>query len=133
MMGALIKRLIAQRLNVAPDQIVNVSIMPCVAKKDEIARPQLTLEMTDKDGKKKVIPETDYVLTTREIGHLIEKERVSRYRIIMKRFTYLATRSRSRRFQKQTSIIPSARQQVLQHCSELRAVFSKQPFAQRTR
>jgi NADP-reducing hydrogenase subunit HndD len=76
MMGALIKRLIAQRLNVAPDQIVNVSIMPCVAKKDEIARPQLTLEMTDKDGKKKVIPETDYVLTTREIGHLIEKERI---------------------------------------------------------
>ncbi len=78
-MGALIKRLIAQRLNVAPDQIVNVSIMPCVAKKDEIARPQLSLEMTDKDGNKKVIPETDYVLTTREIGRLIETERVSHY------------------------------------------------------
>ena len=59
MMGALIKRLIAQRLNVAPDQIVNVSIMPCVAKKDEISRPQLSLEMTDENGNKKVIPETD--------------------------------------------------------------------------
>ncbi len=77
MMGALIKRLIAQRLNVAPDKIVNVSIMPCVAKKDEIARPQLSLEMTDEKGDKKVIPETDFVLTTREIGRLIEKERVS--------------------------------------------------------
>lgn len=50
--------------------------MPCVAKKDEIARPQLSMEVESSDGKKKRIQETDYVLTTRELGHLIQRHKV---------------------------------------------------------
>lgn len=76
MMGTLIKTFFAQKLGVSPENIVNVSIMPCVAKKDEIARPQLTTEVSNPDGSKKRILDTDFVLTTREIGHLIERERV---------------------------------------------------------
>jgi len=79
MMGTLIKTFFAKKLGVEPEQIVNVSIMPCVAKKDEIARPQLTTEVFNPDGSPKRIPDTDYVLTTREIGHLIERERVSTF------------------------------------------------------
>ncbi len=41
MMGALIKTFFAEKIGVAPERIMHVSIMPCVAKKDEIARPQL--------------------------------------------------------------------------------------------
>lgn len=41
-----------------------VAVMPCTAKKDEIARPQLKMA----NGK----PETDAVLTVREFGRLIE-------------------------------------------------------------
>lgn len=76
MLGALIKTYFAQKIGVEPDKIVFVSIMPCVAKKDEIARPQLTMKYTTKDGVEKILPETDYVLTTRELGHMIENERI---------------------------------------------------------
>ncbi|KAJ5072209.1 iron hydrogenase [Anaeramoeba ignava] len=64
MMGSLIKRYWAQKMGVDPKKIVSVSVMPCTAKKDEITRPQLTLD----DG----TPETDFVLTTRELGKLIK-------------------------------------------------------------
>lgn len=55
---------------------VTVSIMPCVAKKDEIARPQLSMEIEDSNGKKKRVQETDYVLTTRELAHFIQRRKV---------------------------------------------------------
>lgn len=74
-MGALIKTYFAKKINRAPEDIVVVSIMPCVAKKDERARPQLTMQI----GSKK-LPETDYVLTTREIGHLLQNENVRSFR-----------------------------------------------------
>ncbi len=63
MMGSLIKSVFAKQANVSPDKIVTVGIMPCVAKKDEIERPQLQ----DANGKK----ETQYVLTTRELGRMM--------------------------------------------------------------
>ncbi|KAH0786980.1 iron hydrogenase [Histomonas meleagridis] len=43
--------------------VVNVAIMPCTAKKDEIRRPQLN-------------GETDIVLTTREIMKMIKKHKI---------------------------------------------------------
>lgn len=64
-MGSLIKQVFSKKLGVSPDQIVTVGIMPCVAKKDEIERPQLK----DSNGKK----ETEYVLTTRELGRLLRE------------------------------------------------------------
>lgn len=71
MLSALTKRRFAQKLGVSPERITIVSIMPCVAKKDEIKRPQLYF---DHDGKR--LPETDFVLTTRELGRLIERQRL---------------------------------------------------------
>jgi iron only hydrogenase large subunit-like protein len=50
--------------------------MPCVAKKDEIARPQLSMEIQDSKGEQKRVQDTDYVLTTRELGHFIQRHRV---------------------------------------------------------
>jgi len=47
-----------------------VAVMPCTAKKDEMARPQLRME----NGK----PETDAVLTVRELARLIELRGVAK-------------------------------------------------------
>ena len=61
--GALTKTFFAQRNGIDPKRIFNVSIMPCSAKKYEIARPEHRLD----DG----TPEMDAVLTTREFGDLL--------------------------------------------------------------
>lgn len=68
MMGTLIKTIFAKQIGVSPDRIVTVGIMPCVAKKDEIERPQLRTETGAK--------ETDYVLTTRELGSLLRDNHI---------------------------------------------------------
>jgi iron only hydrogenase large subunit-like protein len=48
------------------------------AHKDEISRPQLTMDVQSAEtGATKKIQETDYVLTTRELGHLIQNENIS--------------------------------------------------------
>ena len=63
MFGAICKTYWAQRYNVDPSRIFVVSIMPCVAKKSEIHRPEChTGEYVDVDA----------VLTTREAGRLIK-------------------------------------------------------------
>lgn len=62
MFGALAKTYFAKKVDVDPENIVSVSIMPCTAKKYEADRP----EMRD-SGQKDV----DYVLTTRELGVMI--------------------------------------------------------------
>lgn len=62
MAGALIKTYYAEKLNLEPQNIVSVSIMPCVAKKAEALRPEM-----GRDGYQDV----DIVLTTRELARLI--------------------------------------------------------------
>jgi len=62
MAGALIKTYYAQKLGLDPQNIVSLSIMPCVAKKAEALRPDM-----GRDGYRDV----DIVLTTREIARLI--------------------------------------------------------------
>eukprot|EP00906_Rhabdomonas_costata_P020237 RCo029411 len=62
MMGSTIKSYWAQKLAINPEDIFSVSMMPCVAKKDEIDRSQLL-----KNGKRDV----DAVLTTREFAKLL--------------------------------------------------------------
>ncbi|TCO74175.1 [FeFe] hydrogenase, group A [Rhodovulum euryhalinum] len=59
------KTYLPEKLGVDPARIRVISIMPCVAKKDEAARPQLT-----RDG----LPDTDVVLTTREFARLLRRE-----------------------------------------------------------
>ncbi len=62
MFGALAKTYYAEKLGIAPEDIVVVSVMPCTAKKYECARPEMT-----RDG----IADVDLVLTTRELGRMI--------------------------------------------------------------
>ncbi|RKD30047.1 NADH-dependent [FeFe] hydrogenase, group A6 [Thermohalobacter berrensis] len=64
MCGALSKTWYAQKYGIDPDKIVNVAIMPCTAKKYEVARPEM-----ESDGYRNV----DYVLTTRELTRMIRE------------------------------------------------------------
>ncbi|GLC31864.1 NADH-dependent [FeFe] hydrogenase, group A6 [Clostridium omnivorum] len=64
MEGALIKSYFAEKMDIDPEKIVVVSIMPCVAKKFEGGREELS-----KDSMKDI----DYVLTTRELAQMIKE------------------------------------------------------------
>ncbi len=64
MFGALAKELLADDLGVKPENVVVVSIMPCTAKKFEAKRPEF-----GQDG----IKDVDNVLTTQELGRMIEE------------------------------------------------------------
>jgi NADH-quinone oxidoreductase subunit G/NADP-reducing hydrogenase subunit HndD len=64
MFGALTKTYYAEKYGIDPASIFVVSIMPCVAKKFEVERPEMTAS-----GFKDV----DVVLTTRELGRMIRE------------------------------------------------------------
>lgn len=64
MFGAIAKTYYAKKANIDPKDIVVVSVMPCLAKKAEAARPELT-----KDDQQNV----DIVITTRELGHMLHE------------------------------------------------------------
>ncbi len=64
MFGALAKELLAHGLRVDQSKVVVVSIMPCTAKKFEAKRPEF-----QRDG----IRDVDHVLTTQELGRMIEE------------------------------------------------------------
>lgn len=63
MLGSIIKNYYAKKINVPKEKIKVVSIMPCIAKKSEAARQELS-----SDG----ISDVDLVLTTRELARLIK-------------------------------------------------------------
>lgn len=64
MFGTIAKTYYAKKHDIDPDNIVVVSIMPCIAKKAEAKRPELT-----KDEHNNV----DIVVTTRELGKMIKE------------------------------------------------------------
>jgi len=64
MFGTIIKTYYAEKNGIDPDNIVIVSVMPCIAKKAETKRPELT-----KDEHNNV----DIVVTTRELGLMIKE------------------------------------------------------------
>ena len=66
-LGALIKTFWAEKEKINPQKITVVSVMPCVAKKYEIKRKELKI-----NGLKPV----DYVLTTRELAYLFNKNKI---------------------------------------------------------
>ncbi len=68
MLAGIIKNYWAQKTNIKPENIVLVSVMPCIAKKYEITRPELFI-----DGQKMI----DYVLTTRELAWLLKKHKIN--------------------------------------------------------
>lgn len=64
MFGAVAKTYLAQKLGVDPKNIVVVSVMPCLAKKYEAARPELS-ESGNQD--------VDIVITTRELAKMLRE------------------------------------------------------------
>lgn len=64
MFGTIAKTYYAKKHNIDPSKIVVVSVMPCIAKKAEAKRPELT-----KDNNNNV----DIVVTTRELGDMIKE------------------------------------------------------------
>lgn len=73
MFGAVIKSYFAEKIGVDPAKIRVVSIMPCIAKKEEAALPT----MKNRDG----LPDVDYVLTTREINRMVRANNISVTRV----------------------------------------------------
>ena len=63
MFGSVAKNYMAEKLGVSRDKLVMVSVMPCLAKKTEAARPEFSV-----DGNRDV----DIVLSTRELAKLIK-------------------------------------------------------------
>ena len=64
MFGALAKKHLPEQLNVAREDLVVVSLMPCTAKKFEAGRPEMVTE-----GQREV----DIVLTTQEVLNMIDQ------------------------------------------------------------
>lgn len=67
MTGAIIKSWYAEKNNIDPQDIVVVSVMPCTAKKFEIGR---------KNQNGVGLPDTDFVLTTRELSRMIKRSHI---------------------------------------------------------
>ena len=68
MFGAIAKSYYAEKIGVAPKDLVVVSVMPCQAKKYEAARPEFS-----HDG----VRDVDYVLTTRELCRMLREAGVN--------------------------------------------------------
>ncbi len=64
MFGAIAKTYYAEKKGIHPDDIVVASIMPCLAKKAEAARPELAGDD---------LQNVDIVLTTREYAHMLKE------------------------------------------------------------
>lgn len=64
MFGALIKTYYAEKMQLDPEKICVVSVMPCVAKKYESNRPEMEVNN---------LKDVDYVITTRELSRMIKQ------------------------------------------------------------
>ena len=64
MSGAVIKTYYAQKMGIDPKDIVNVSVMPCTAKKFECGRD---------DQNAAGVPDIDIAITTRELARMIDR------------------------------------------------------------
>lgn len=68
MFGAVMKTAFAKKMNIDPDRIFALSIMPCIAKKDEREKPLFHGEFAGHG--------VDCVLTTRELDRLIRADHI---------------------------------------------------------
>lgn len=66
--GAIAKTYLAEKMQIDPQRMRVVSIMPCTAKKGEARRPEFA-----HNGR----PDVDVVITTREFGGLLKREGIS--------------------------------------------------------
>lgn len=72
MLASAVKTYWAKKMNLKPEDIYMVSLMPCTAKKDEIERKQMWLN--------EKVPTVDAVLTTRELGVLCKQKGICNWR-----------------------------------------------------
>jgi len=70
MFGSVIKTYFAKEKGIDPKKIYTVSIMPCVAKKDEKNRPGMNSALGD-------VPDIDCVITTRELVRMLRGEHIN--------------------------------------------------------
>jgi NADP-reducing hydrogenase subunit HndD len=68
MFGAIAKTYFADKINVKRENLVVVSIMPCVAKKYECTRDEFSVNGN---------PDVDYALSTRELANLIKRANIN--------------------------------------------------------
>lgn len=68
MFGAIAKTYFADKIGVKRDDLVVVSIMPCLAKKYECQREEFSIEGN---------PDVDYAVSTRELAHLIREANIN--------------------------------------------------------
>ncbi len=64
MFGSIAKNYFAPKININPSDLTVISVMPCVAKKYEAARPELSNEG---------VSDVDVVITTRELAKMIKE------------------------------------------------------------
>ncbi|PLX09853.1 MAG: NADH:ubiquinone oxidoreductase [Marinilabiliales bacterium] len=64
MFGAIAKTYMAEKMNVKREDLVVVSVMPCLAKKYESQREEFAVDGT---------PDVDFSISTRELAHLIKQ------------------------------------------------------------
>lgn len=64
MFGAIAKSYLAEKMGIDPEKMVVVSVMPCLAKKYEAARPELAEHEN---------PNVDIVISTREFAQMIKE------------------------------------------------------------
>jgi len=62
MFGSIAKSYFAEKMNIKREDMIVVSVMPCLAKKYECARDEFKVNEN---------PDVDYSITTRELAHLI--------------------------------------------------------------
>ncbi|MDY0215786.1 MAG: [FeFe] hydrogenase, group A, partial [Bacteroidales bacterium] len=67
MFGSMAKTFFAEKLGITREEMVVVSIMPCVAKKYERSRPEFAVNEN---------PDVDFSLTTRELAALIRQSNI---------------------------------------------------------
>ena len=67
MFGAIIKSYYANKFNISKEKIKVISIMPCIAKKAEIARPEMNV-----DG----IRDVDLVISTTELAEMMQRKSI---------------------------------------------------------
>ena len=67
MFGAIAKNYLAEKLGIPREKLVVVSVMPCLAKKYECARPEFAVNGN---------PDVDISISTRELAHLIKRANI---------------------------------------------------------
>ena len=70
MQGAIIKTHFAEQKKFKPENIVHITVAPCIAKKGEIKREKIS--GSAKYWNNPDLKDVDYILTTRELAHLIK-------------------------------------------------------------